>query len=280
VYVVRSGDSIERIAKKTGVNADALLAANALRDKNLIFAGQTLALPSGDTGAATVAANTDVTPANADDTTGDELLATADLAAALSPAGGAQSDAAPQESAGTFGEDSDTTVNALAAEQAVLAADPTDYSVSATNQIKVEALETLGHYADWAGVPTQRLRELNKLRYNEAVVIGQKITLDLTEVDAATFEQRRVAYHQQQQSDFFASHQIETIEPHIIKAGESLWVLAERTYKVPVWLLRQYNPDLNFDRVQPGTVVKFPRLKAVTPSLAVTAPQSVASSDR
>jgi hypothetical protein len=40
-------------------------------------------------------------------------------------------------------------------------------------------------------------------------------------------------------------------------------VLSERKYKVPVWLLRQYNPDLNLDRVTPGTVVKFPKLRAV-----------------
>jgi hypothetical protein len=40
-------------------------------------------------------------------------------------------------------------------------------------------------------------------------------------------------------------------------------VLAERTYKVPVWLLRQYNPDLNLDRVTPGIVVKFPKLRMV-----------------
>jgi membrane-bound lytic murein transglycosylase D len=256
-----------------------LLAANSIRNKDLIFAGQKLTVPSADA-TATVAASTDVPQANADDSADDESLGTADLTAALSPAGGDGGDAAPTESAGTFDDDTDATVNALSAEQAVLAADPTDYSVSATNQITVQALETLGHYADWAGVPTQRLRELNKLRQNEAVVIGQKITLDLSEIDVPTFEQRRVAYHQQQQSDFFASHQIETIEPHVIKAGESLWVLAERTYKVPVWLLRQYNPDLNFDRVQPGTVVKFPRLKAVAPSLAVAAPQSVAASGR
>ena len=49
----------------------------------------------------------------------------------------------------------------------------------------------------------------------------------------------------------------------MIKSGESLWLLAERTYKVPVWLLRQYNPDLDLDRVQTGTVVKFPRLRAL-----------------
>jgi membrane-bound lytic murein transglycosylase D len=276
-YVVRNGDSIERIAKKTGVDADALLAANSIRDKNLIFAGQTLTLPSEDA-TATVAANTDVAPESADDTA-DESLRTADLTAALAPAVGSKLDAAPAESAGTF-ENATDTVNALSTEQAVLAADPTDYSVSTTNQITVPALETLGHYADWVGVPTQRLRELNKLRQNEAVAIGQKITLDLSEIDAATFEQRRVAYHQQQQIDFFASHQIERIEPHVIKAGESLWVLAERTYKVPVWLLRQYNPDVNLDRVQPGTIVKFPRLKAVAPGLALAPPQSVAASGR
>ena len=285
VYVVRNGDSIERIAKKTGIDAGALLAANSIRDKNMIIVGQTLTLPSDDA-VATVAANTDVAPANADadadsdaNDTADESLGTADLTAALVPAVGGKRDAAPTESAGTF-QDTTDTVNALSTEQAVLAAAPTDYSVSPTNQVTVQALETLGHYADWVGVPTQRLRELNKLRPREAVAIGQKITLDLSEIDAATFEQRRVAYHQQQQSDFFASHQIETIEPHVIKAGESLWVLAARKYKVPVWLLRQYNPDLNFDHVQPGTVVKFPRLKAVEPGLAVVSPQSVAASGR
>ena len=278
VYVVRSGDSIERIARKTGVDADALLAANSIHDKNLIFAGQALTLPSEEA-TATVAANTDVSPAITDVAAEDETLGTADLTAALAPAGGTKRDAAPTEPAGTFGDATDT-VNALSTEQAVLAADPTDYSVSTTNQVTVQALETLGHFADWAGVPTQRLRELNKLRGSEAVAIGQKITLDLSEIDAATFEQRRVAYHQQQQSDFFASHQIETIEPHVIKAGESLWVLAERTYKVPVWLLRQYNPDLNLDRVLPGTVVKFPRLKAVSPRGAAAPAQSVAASGR
>jgi membrane-bound lytic murein transglycosylase D len=201
------------------------------------------------------------------------------VTAALSPAVGADGASGAADSAGAFDNDGDD-VNALATEQAVLAADPTDYSVSAGNQITVQALETLGHYADWAGVPTQHLRDLNKLKFREAVVIGQKITLDLSEIDASTFEQRRVAFHQQQQSDFFASHQIDAIENHVVKAGESMWVLAARTYKVPVWLLRQYNPDLNLDRVQPGEIVKFPRLKAIAPSLTVSESQSVADGSR
>ena len=94
-------------------------------------------------------------------------------------------------------------------------------------------------------------------------MIGQKLTLDFSRVAAPVFEQRRIAYQQAQQGAFFARYQIEDTEEHVIKSGESLWLLAERTYKVPVWLLRQYNPDLDLDRVQTGTVVKFPRLRAL-----------------
>ena len=130
-------------------------------------------------------------------------------------------------------------MNALASEQADLAADPSDYSVSASNQIQVQALETLGHYADWLQVPTQRLRDLNSLSYRENVVIGRQLTLDFARVDSATFEQRRVAFHKQQQNEFFATYQIDNIENHVIKPGESMWVLAGRTYRVPDCLLRR-----------------------------------------
>jgi membrane-bound lytic murein transglycosylase D len=168
-------------------------------------------------------------------------------------------------------------VNALEIEQDVLAADPSDYSVSAANAITVQALETLGHYADWLELPTQRLRDINSLSFREAVVLGQNLTLDFARVDAPTFEQRRRAYHQQIQSDFFAAYQIEDIDSHVIRSGESLWILAARRYNVPVWLLRQYNPDLDFDRIQPGAVVKFPRLKAIAGgSAAAASPQVVA----
>src|SRR5690606_24543134 len=123
------------------------------------------------------------------------------------------------------------------------------------------------------------LRDMNSLSFREALVIGQTLMLDLSDTDAATFEQRRIAYHQQSQNEFFAANRIEDIATHVVKPGESLWVLAERTYKVPVWLLRQYNPDLNLDRVHPGTVVRFPRLRSVAPAVVDPAPQAIADND-
>jgi membrane-bound lytic murein transglycosylase D len=264
IYVVRSGDSIERIASRLGVDAADLIAANNIRNKNMIQIGQQLVIPPAAPIA--VAAASPEPPvaeppvvAPPTEPAADEPVA--DLTAALAPAVLPNGEPAPATDDAS--EDEPIEVNALAAEQDVLAADPSDYSVAANDEITVQALETLGHYADWLGIPTQRLRNINSLEFREAVVIGQKLELDFTSVDAPTFEQRRRAYHQQVQSEFFAAYRIDEIETHVIKPGESLWVLAERRYKVPVWLLRQYNPDLNFDRIQPGAAVKFPRLKAI-----------------
>jgi membrane-bound lytic murein transglycosylase D len=290
VYVVRNGDSIERIAARLGVEADALIAVNGIRNKNVIQVGQQLMIPTaGQADAVVATASTTqalpaavaslaavpvvtTAPAPPVSTAAVEPPVTADLTAALTPATLANGEPGP-----TTASDDPPDVNALAAEQDMLAADPSDYSVSATNEISVQALETLGHYAEWLEIPTQRLRDLNALSFREAVVLGQTLTLDFTKVDAAAFEQRRRAYHQQLQTDFFAAYQIEDIESHVIKPGESLWVLAERTYNVPVWLLRQYNPDLNLDRVRPGVIVKFPRLKAIAEqNVALAAPQVLA----
>jgi membrane-bound lytic murein transglycosylase D len=103
-------------------------------------------------------------------------------------------------------------------------------------------------------------------------VIGQRIRLDFSRVEPAEFEQRRLAYQEQRQESFFRAYQIADINEHVIERGDSLWELALRTYEVPVWLLRQYNPDLDLDRVSPGTVVKFPALVSVSGDAAAALP--------
>ncbi len=291
VYVVRRGDSIERIATRLGVDPQTLLAANDIRNRNVIQVGQQLIIPTAP--GAVVAAAAVVTPPSP--AAGPPVVAAAESPAAVAavaavPAASADVTAALAPAVLENGcphrpampkTRSLPTSGALEIEQDVLAADPSDYSVSATNEITVQALETLGHYADWLEIPTQRLRDLNSLSFREAVVLGQNLTLDFGRVDAPTFEQKRRAYHQQIQSDFFAAYQIEDIESHVIKPGESLWILAARKYNVPVWLLRQYNPDLDFDRIQAGAVVRFPRLKAIAAgNVVVAAPQVLADNHR
>ncbi len=40
-----------------------------------------------------------------------------------------------------------------------------------------------------------------------------------------------------------------------------MWILARRTYEIPIWLLRQYNPDLDFDAIDIGATVTVPRVE-------------------
>jgi len=143
-----------------------------------------------------------------------------------------------------------------------LAADPSDYGVAADYTIEVQAAETLGHYAEWLNLRASQLRRINKMRYGKPVVIGKRIKLDFSRVTPEQFEEQRKEYHRALQEQFFTEFQIAGSEKHVIRRGDSLWTLSKRKYKVPIWLLRQYNPDLSINNVKPGTEVTFPRIEA------------------
>jgi len=143
-----------------------------------------------------------------------------------------------------------------------LAADPSDYGVASNHTIEVQAAETLGHYAEWLNLRASQLRRINKMRYGKPVVIGKRIKLDFSRVTPEQFEQQRKEYHRVLQEEFFTQFEIAGSEKHIIRRGDSLWTLAKRKYKIPMWLLRQYNPDLSINNVKPGTEVTFPRIEA------------------
>ena len=225
---------------------------------------------------ATSAARTEP-PAEAPQRTVEPVASVAAVAEALeSPADPTPPPTSPQPNAITlaevrealeFAELGDTLAepetNVLASSQATLAADPSDYSVADNDTIEVQDMETLGHYAEWLGLRTQRLRDINDMPFEQAVVVGERIRLDFSQVDRELFETRRVAYQTERQESFFRAYQIDEVVEHTVRSGESLWLLAAREYEVPVWLLRQYNPDVNLDRVRPGAVIRFPRLRSI-----------------
>jgi len=146
-------------------------------------------------------------------------------------------------------------------EESAIAADPTDYTVSNNHTIEVQASETLGHYADWLGVRASSLRRLNRMRYRAPLVIGKRLKLDFRHVSPEDFVKIRVAYHRSLQEAYFEQFEITGSERHRVKRGESLYTLAKRKYKIPVWLFRQYNPDLAFNKFKAGITVTFPSVK-------------------
>jgi membrane-bound lytic murein transglycosylase D len=141
--------------------------------------------------------------------------------------------------------------------------DLADYSVGADNTVIVQAAETLGHFADWSGVSSQVLRTLNKLHKNALVTLGHKVKLDFSRVTPEQFAAARREYHYRLQEEFFATHRIAGTENYSVKHGDSLWVIAQQHADLPVWLVAEYNPDVDFNDVRPGTTITLPRVVSV-----------------
>ena len=141
--------------------------------------------------------------------------------------------------------------------------DATDYSVAADNTVIVQAAETLGHYADWSGISSQALRSLNKLHKSAMVTLGRKVKLDFSRVSAEQFATARREYHRRLQEEYFAGHRIAGTETYAVKRGDSLWVIAQQHADMPIWLVAEYNPDVDFSDVRPGTNITLPRVEPI-----------------
>ncbi len=160
---------------------------------------------------------------------------------------------------------------AAAGQATISPTDPNDYLVAADGSVEVQATETLSHYAEWLEASPETLRKANDWKRQRQIVLGQRVRLVFDKVSRESFIERRIAHHRGLQEDFFARYRITDTTEHELRAGESVWSLAQQKYKVPVWLLRQYNPDLKLDQVRPGTRVIFPRLQAVAAALDAAA---------
>ena len=250
--VVR-GDTLSEIADTYDTRVSTLVALNGLSSSNRIRAGQQIRLPAAGPAPATpppviVAAAPAPTPPPA-------------AALADAPAIPAVDDMADPEPA-VGGALRDQLGDLLGSLQNSLLSDPSDYTVSADGTIEVHPLETLGHYADWLGIRTQRLRDINRMAFRTPVEVGKRIKLDFSQVNTEQFESLRTQYHRQQQDTFFRNNTITGVTEHVVKSGESIWILSLRQYDVPVWLFRQYNPELDLHNVQRGTRLSFPVLAA------------------
>ena len=50
---------------------------------------------------------------------------------------------------------------------------------------------------------------------------------------------------------------------YIARRGDSAWSVTQRYTRLPVWLLQQYNPDLDLSDLRAGTQIVVPRIEEV-----------------
>jgi membrane-bound lytic murein transglycosylase D len=295
IYTVARGDTVSTISRRFSVGETALLRLNGIEDSHRIYPGQELRLPGLYAAPPQLVANerapeslvetTEVSPEVSDSESSmqnpvevaeiepessqeqafDTLVAPDSDSMLDEPALAANVlvdvNAVAEEVAAAMSEDTAVDSDAELAE--ALSADPADYSVASDDSIEVQATETLGHYADWLAVRAWDVRRLNGMAYSDPVIVGKRLTLGFSKVSRPEFERRRKDYHSTLQRDFFARYRIRDVEEYTIRRNENIGTIARNRYSAPLWLVRQYNPELDFNRIQIGQKVVFPLLQSV-----------------
>jgi membrane-bound lytic murein transglycosylase D len=263
-HKIRRGETLAGIAAASGVSLNRLLAANGWGADHTVARGETVRIPPPATRAEGAGATAPAVAAVMSGNTAAPVPEAAPMPEAApestSPQAVPKAERPPKEPVSQRQTESAALLPAAAPTGN---GDTTDYSVGAGDTVIVQAAETLGHYADWLRVSSETLRTLNKLHKKAMVTLGHRVKLDFSKVTPEQFEATRREYHQHLQEDFFAAHRIAGTENYSVKRGDSLWVIAQQHGDLPVWLVTQYNPDVDFGDVRPGTVITLPQVAAI-----------------
>ena len=281
-YTVRRGDTVSLIAARYGITEQALLGVNGIQDPHRIYPGQQLTMPGqGDAGIqlARIDATNMPTPTEgtqlaeevvartdpASDTPAAPLIELEELNLVRLPPAAVLPD---NQELDTPVSDEESTAEALdpvinvseSNEQLVenLSADPSDYTVASNNTVEVQASETLGHFAEWLSIRAWDVRRLNNMAFRDPVIVGKRLTLDFSNVNIVEFELKRREFHSSLQQEFFSNYRIQGVEQYEIKRNDNIGAIASNRYSTPIWLVRQYNPELDFNRIQIGQKIAFP----------------------
>ena len=127
--------------------------------------------------------------------------------------------------------------------------------------IKIDFDETLSHVADWARLSVSELRRLNNLRRRGSrISVNQSIKVPFRRTTPEEFEAKRQEYHKAIQEDFFENYQVEKVVARKLEKGETLWEICNNDYSIPFWLLSNYNPDQDINKISVGESINIPIL--------------------
>ena len=250
-YQVRYGDTLSEIAVKFGTSVNTLLVMNNLSNEHYIRRGMTLRIPDKKEESA-ILASADIRPARS-------------APKITSPPPDQIAESVPDNSddhSGGNNQPSGTTVLQFANGKT---SDDLDLEIIQTNPpagyIRVEPEETLGHYADWLQIRTQRIRDWNGFSFRRAINLDQKIKLVFDQVTPEEFNRLRLEYHRGIEEDFFLNYEITGTSTHQVKTGENLWYLCTYVYNLPYWLIVAYNKDIDFNQLKVGDPLIIPEIR-------------------
>ncbi len=277
MYQVRQGDTAYSIALTHGITVADLLRGNGLDGESVICPGQNLRIPAlGERGALAAVVGKKVEPQRpaglvpvvpAEKTassTGGEVVSLVKLAGASGSPQVVQpvKAVAVPEPAKAKGAQCPSLTPAKVLGN--LGVEVVKKQGKTYGTIRVEAEETLGHYARWLGVRAWDLRHLNGLRYEQALAVNQQLKIPLAKGSKERFEAQRYEFHKEMVEDFFTAYRLlEGTRTYRVKQGDTIWSLCQNEFELPFWLIKKYNESVDFTQLKPGQHLVVPRVESI-----------------
>ena len=257
-YRVKRGDTVTKIAKTHGLKVSDLILANNLNSRGSIYINQNLRLPAPDE-------KPDLSKAVASMGRKEKRLQLTHV-----PAFGIQSQAAQAKSMAsrqpTFALEAKINASELTANPVLVAGNlQVERIITKRGKpvgiIRVEIEETLGHYGEWLEIPTRNIRRLNGFPYGRPLPLHKKVKIPLDKISKDQFEEIRFEYHKKIQEDFFSFYKIEAVQTYRVKKGDNIWTLCNEAFEIPVWLIKKYNPKINFNDLRWSQNLVIPEVR-------------------
>ena len=245
IYRVKTGDNITNIAKMHGIKVSDLILANKINSKGVIYVNQHLRLPlSGEVADMSETPHLSFAEVRQQRTQAPEMtsLRTSSAYEATTPA-------------------SEFVINPafvggnLEVERVMI------QKGKPVGIIQVEMGETLGHFAEWLEIPTKNIRRLNRFPYSKTLPLHMNVKIPLDKISKEQFEETRFEYHKKIQEDFFSFYEIESEQLYQLKKGDNVWTICNDIFEMPVWLLKLYNPKVDFNDLRWSQKLVIPVIK-------------------
>ncbi|NLD94561.1 MAG: LysM peptidoglycan-binding domain-containing protein [Fibrobacter sp.] len=137
-------------------------------------------------------------------------------------------------------------------------------------EIVVSVDETIGHYAEWLGVATWKIRKLNNMGRGSDIRLNKKLQLPIEQKDVVDkFIETRLQYHMAIEEDFYSQYKVADVKSRIVKKGETLWDICNQSDNenaLPLWLFKKYNKHLDLNALRPGTTIWIPLIAEKGPN--------------
>lgn len=250
-YRVRSGDTTGKIAEKFSVSLRTLRKTNNLNKHATIFVGQNLRIPGKAVSLNNSRQNITqthkktkkkATISKRSDATGIPILADS------------------KKSKPTW-KRIQTARSVVLGELSVRKIQQKGNVRSGTITILPE--ESVELLAGWLNVKPDSIRRLNSFQTKRLLHPDESIQIPLNNVSGKMFEEKRFDFHLETEEDFFNVYRVVGVSSYTVQKGDTIWEICRKKFDLPLWLLKKYNTNLNFNGLRSSQQLTIPIVKVI-----------------